>query len=159
MVSIRDWPSQCVEATPSMNRNEHTSTICAPIGAGVGTCHDNRGAYHTPASLPSSTAHPFTFPDPVPPQAVGPIRTVRPNHRANHRYEGSVFDRPGKKAAAGYEPDPAELRTRCRQRGGKDFAVTWMSKIFVNGVAVDALSWSSRPIAKAFKPPFEDVLS
>ena len=139
MVSISHWPNRCVEVTPSLDRNQHTSTICAPIEAGVSTCHDNRGAYHTPASLASPSAHPFTFPGPVSPQAVGAIRTARPNHRASHRYEESVFDRPGKKAAAEYEPDSAELRTRCRQRGGKDFAVAWVSEVFVDGVTVDAL--------------------
>jgi len=51
-----------------------------------------------------------------------------------------VFDRPGKKAAAEYKPDPDELRTRCRQQGGKDFAVAWSSEIFVDGVTVDGLS-------------------
>ena len=50
-----------------------------------------------------------------------------------------MFDRPGKKAAAEHEPDPVQLRTRCQQRGGKDFAVAWVSEIFVDGVTVDAL--------------------
>ena len=50
-----------------------------------------------------------------------------------------MFDRPGKKAAAEHEPDPNELRKRCWQRGGKDFAVTWLSEIFVDGVTVGAL--------------------
>jgi len=53
-----------------------------------------------------------------------------------------VFDRPGKKTAAEYEPDLDELRIRCRQRGGKDFAVAWLSEVFVDGVTVGALSRS-----------------
>ena len=138
MSSTIDWPDQCLEATPSSDRDEHTSTARAPIEAGISARQNNRGVYHTPASLLSST-HPSIFPSPVPPRAVGPIRTVRPNHRASHRYERSVFDRPGKKAAAEYEPDPEELRNRCRQRGGKDFAVAWLNKIFVDGVTVDPL--------------------
>ena len=133
------WPDQCFEATHSLNRNEHTSTACAPIEAGISTRHDSRGVYHTPASLASSSAHPSTFPSPVSPRAVRPIRTVRPNHRASHRYEGSVLCRPGKNAAAEHEHDREKLRRRCRQRGGKEFAIAWLSKIFVDGVTVDAL--------------------
>ena len=50
-----------------------------------------------------------------------------------------MFDRPGKNTAAEYESDPEELRKRCQRRGGKDFAVAWLSEIFVDGVTVDAL--------------------
>jgi hypothetical protein len=139
MSSTSDWPNQCVEATPSSDRNEHTSIICAPIEAGVSTFHDDTGVYHTPASLPGSPAHTFTFPDLGSPRAVGTIRTIRSNHRTSHRYGGSVFDRPGRKAAAEFEPDPNELRNHCRQRGGKDLAVAWLSEIFVDGVTVGAL--------------------
>jgi len=139
MSNTSNWPDQCVEATRSLGRNVQTGTGCAPIQAGVSTRHNNRGDYRTPASLPGPSTHTFTVPDPVFPQAVGAIHTVRLNHRAGHRYKGSVFDRPGKKVAAGYEPDPDELRTRCQQQGGKDFAVAWVSKIFVGRVTVDAL--------------------
>ena len=136
MSNTSDWPDQCVEPTRSLDRNGHTSTGCAPIQAGVSTRHNNRGVYRTPASLPGPT---FTVPDPGFPRAVGAIHTARPNHRAGHRYKESVFDRPGKKVAAGYEPDPDELRTRCQQQGGKNVAVAWVSKVFVDGVTVDAL--------------------
>jgi hypothetical protein len=136
MSSTSDW---IVEATSSLDQNENTSTICGPIEARVSTFHDNGGLYHTPPSLPGPSAHTFTFPDPKSPRAVGAMHIVRPNHRASHRSEGSVFDRPGRKAAAEYEPDPDELRRRCRQRGGKDFAVAWLSEIFVDGVTVGAL--------------------
>ena len=139
MSSTIDWPDRCFEATPSSDRNEHTSTACAPIEAGISTCHNNIGVYHTPASLPSPSVHISAFPVPVPARTVGAIRTVRSNHRASHRYKGSVFSRPGKHSAAGYEPHLEELRKRCRQRGGKDFAVAWLSEIFVDGVTVDAL--------------------
>jgi len=139
MSNTSDWPGQCVEATCSLDRIGHTSTSYAPIEAGVSPRHDNRGAYHTTTSLPGPSAHTFTFPDPVSPRAVDAIHTARPNHRASYRYGGPVFDRPGKKAAAEYEPDPDELRTRCQQQGGKDFAVAWVSKVFVDRVTVDAL--------------------
>ena len=139
MSSAVELPDQRFETTPSLDRNEHTSTARAPIEGKIRTSHRNRGVSHTPASLPSSSSHPPTLPTPVSPRAVGPIRTVRPNHRTSHRYERSVFHRPGKNAAAEHEPDPKKLRKRCRQRGGKDFAVTWLSEIFVDGVTVDAL--------------------
>jgi len=139
MSNTSDWPYLCVEATRSLGRNGHTSTGYAPIEAGVSTRHDNRGVYHTTASLPAPPARTFTFPDPGFPRAVSAIHSVRPSHRASHRNEGSVFDRPGRKTAVEYKPDPDELQTRCRQQGGKHFAVAWLSKIFVNGVTVHAL--------------------
>jgi len=91
-----------------------------------------------PASLPGPSARTFTFPYPVSPQAVGGIHPVQP-HRAIHRYEVPVFDRPGRKVAAEYEPDPDELRTRCQQQGGKESAVDWVSELFVDEVTVDPL--------------------
>ena len=136
MSSTSDWPDQ---ATPSSDQNEHTSIACAPIEAGSSTRYDNRGADHTPASLSSSPTPPSTPASPVPPRAVGAIRTVRSNRQARHRYEQSVFDRPGKKAAAEHEPDPEKLRKRCRRPGVEDFAVAWLSEIFVDVVTVDAL--------------------
>jgi len=135
MSSTSYWPEPGFEATLSLGRNGHTSTGYAPIQAGVST-HDNRGVYHTPASLPGPFAHDFTIPDPVFPRA---IHTVQRNHQGGHRNKESVFDRPGKKVAAGYEPDPDEQRIRCQQQGGKNFAVAWVSRIFVDGVTVDAL--------------------
>jgi hypothetical protein len=136
MSSTSDWPDQYFEATPSFDRNVHA---CTPIEFGVNTFYDHRGVYHTPSSFPGPSAHTFTVSDPMSPRAVGAVRTVRPNHRASHRYEASVFDRPGKKAAAEYEPNLDELRKRCRQQGGKDFAVAWVGEIFADGVAVGAL--------------------
>lgn len=130
------WPDQWFEATPSLDRNEYTSTTCTPIEAGVSTCRDRTMRYHTLASLPSSSAHTSTFSGRAAPPAVGAIHTVQPSHRASHRYEGSAFDRPGKKVAAEYEPDPDTLRERCR---GKNFAVAWLGNIFVDGVTVGAL--------------------
>ena len=50
-----------------------------------------------------------------------------------------MFDRPGKNVAAGYEPDPDALRTRCQQQGGKEFAVTWVGKLFAGEVSVGPL--------------------
>jgi len=112
MTGIDDWSNQCFEEAPCL----------APNG--------------TPASLPDPFA---TLPDLGSPRAVSTIHTVRPNHRANRRHVETVYDRPGKKPAAEYEPDPHRLRKLCRQRGGKDFAVAWISKIFEESVTVGAL--------------------
>jgi len=139
MSSTSNWLDQGVEATRSLDQNGHTSTACAPIEAGVSNRHDNSGLYQRRGQGGTLGYHTVTFPDLVSPRAVGAIHTARPNHRASYRNKGSVFDRPGKKMAAEYEPDPDALRTRCRQQGGNDFAVTWLSKIFVGVVTVDAL--------------------
>jgi len=139
MSDINYWRHQCFGATPPLDQIMHANTAGAPVEAGVSTYYDPRGAHHTPASVPGPSAHTDTFPDPVSPRAVGAIRTVRSNHRASHRYDHTVFDRPGKKAPAEYEPDPDELQKRCRQRGGKDYAVAWIGTLFVDIVTVAAL--------------------
>lgn len=127
------------EETRALDRDEYKNAAFAPIQAGVGMGYDHRGACHTRRPLIDPPARPCTFPDPVSLRAVGVTRTMRPSHRASHRYEESAFDRPGKKAAAENEPDPGKLQTLCQQRGGKDFAVAWITEIFVDGVTVDAL--------------------
>ena len=80
--------------------------------------------------------HTSVFPGAVSPGAIGSIRTMRPDHRASLR---RVYDRPGKKPSVEYELDPEKLRNRCRKQGGKDFAVAWLSEIFVDGVTMGAL--------------------
>ena len=139
MAGINNRSDLRFEARGSLDRNAYKSTTFAPIEAGVSTCYDYKGVYHTTESLLDPPAQPLILPDPASLRAVGVRRTMPSNRRASHRYEGSVFDRPGKKAAAENEPDPDKLQMRCRQRGGKDFAIAWISKIFVDGVTVDGL--------------------
>ena len=50
-----------------------------------------------------------------------------------------VYDKPGKRPAAPYEPDLSRLQELSRQRGGQDFAIAWMRKIFTKGVTANAL--------------------
>jgi hypothetical protein len=50
-----------------------------------------------------------------------------------------VYDRPGKKPGAEYEPDPIRLRTLCQLRGGTAFACRWITAVFEYGVTVEAL--------------------
>ena len=51
-----------------------------------------------------------------------------------------VYDRPGKKLAAPYEPGLPRLQELSRQRGGQDFAIAWIPKVFKKGVTINALS-------------------
>jgi hypothetical protein len=50
-----------------------------------------------------------------------------------------VYDRPGKKPAAEYEPDPIKLEALCRLRGGTEFACQWILRAFEGGVTLGAL--------------------
>ena len=50
-----------------------------------------------------------------------------------------VYDRPGKKPAAEYEPDPIKLEALCRLRGGMEFACQWIPRVFNSGVTLGAL--------------------
>lgn len=51
-----------------------------------------------------------------------------------------VYDKPGKKPAVNYEPNLLRLQELSRWRGGQDFAITWLAKVFTNGVTPDALT-------------------
>jgi len=50
-----------------------------------------------------------------------------------------VYDRPGRKPAAGYEPDPLKLQASCQLHGGTDFACQWIPTAFKDGVTLEAL--------------------
>ena len=70
---------------------------------------------------------------------LGPIRqeaSSRKRREALHR----IYDKPGKKPAIDCEPNLLRLQELSRQRGGQDFAVTWIAKAFTNGVAPYALT-------------------
>ena len=70
---------------------------------------------------------------------VGPIRqeaSSRKRRKALHR----VYNKPGKKHAVDCEQNISILQEISRQRGGQDFAITWIAKAFVNGVTTNALT-------------------
>ena len=50
-----------------------------------------------------------------------------------------VYDQPGKKPAAEYEPDPITLEALCRARGGMESACQWIPRVFEGGVTLEAL--------------------
>jgi len=62
----------------------------------------------------------------------------RPPHHTPVPEERSC-DRPGKKPAAPFQPDPLKLEESCRQAGGTTFAVDWIISIFKYGVTTEAL--------------------
>jgi hypothetical protein len=53
--------------------------------------------------------------------------------------EERVYDRPGKKPAAQFQPDPLKLEETCRQTEGSAFAVDWIISTFKYGVSTEAL--------------------
>jgi len=69
-----------------------------------------------------------------------PRGVVRHQPRITHeRRARRVYDQPGKKPAAEYEPDPGELQVSCRLRGGTNFACQWIPTVFNDGVTLNAL--------------------
>ena len=78
----------------------------------------------------------------VKPRQVQPRGVARhQSHIARERQNSirKVRDRPGKKPAAEYEPDPIKLEALCRLRGGMEFACQWIPKVFNGGVTLEAL--------------------
>ena len=71
--------------------------------------------------------------------SVGPIRQ-QPSSRRRRQALQRIYDNPGKKPAVTHESSPRRLLELSRQRGGQDFAITWIAKVFSNGVTPDALT-------------------
>ena len=64
----------------------------------------------------------------------------QPDHvTLHHNRKAKSYDRPGKKPAVPYEGDPLELQKHCKRRGGRDFAVNWITVAFKRDVSLDAL--------------------
>ena len=53
--------------------------------------------------------------------------------------EERSYDRPGKKPAAPFQPDPLKLEESCRCAAGSTFAVNWIVATFKHGVTTEAL--------------------
>jgi hypothetical protein len=69
---------------------------------------------------------------------AGPVRQ-QSGCRTPHQALQRVYDRPGSKPAAPSEPDLLRLQILSRLRGGKDFAIAWIPKAFMEGVTTNAL--------------------
>ena len=70
---------------------------------------------------------------------AGPIRQQASSRKRRQALQ-RVYDKPGNKPPATYEPDLLRLQELSRQRGGQDFAIAWILKAFANGVTARALS-------------------
>ena len=65
---------------------------------------------------------------------------MRHQSRVTHtRQRPKLYDRPGRKPAAEYEPDPVKLQASCELSGGTNFACQWISTVFKDGVTQEAL--------------------
>ena len=69
---------------------------------------------------------------------AGPIRQQISSRKRRQALQ-RVYDKPGNKPAVTHEGDPLRLQTLSRQRGGEDFAIAWIPKIFTKGVTARAL--------------------
>jgi hypothetical protein len=70
---------------------------------------------------------------------MGPVKQQSPSRKRRQALQ-RVYDKPGIKPAAPYEPDLPRLQVLSRQRGGQRFAIAWIPKAFTKGVTTDALS-------------------
>ena len=91
----------------------------------VDTPHD------TPLNAPFQATYPPAMSRADPSQPRLPHDTPVPEERS--------YDRPGKKPAAPFQPDPLKLEESCRRAGGTTFAVDWIISIFKYGVTIEAL--------------------
>ena len=66
--------------------------------------------------------------------APNQLRIVHTRQKSARR----VYDRPGKKPATEFEPDPLKLQASCEQRGGTDFACQWIPVIFKDSATLGA---------------------
>ena len=91
----------------------------------------------------SKTSAPLPSPaNPVEHRRAQPHGIARQQPRIAHDRQKSfrkVYDRPGKKLAAEYEPDPIKLEALCQLRGGTEFACQWVLRVFEGGVTLGAL--------------------
>jgi hypothetical protein len=70
---------------------------------------------------------------------AGPVRQQSSSRKRRQALQ-RVYDKPGSKPAAPSELDLPRLQVLSRQRGGQDFAIGWIPKVFTRGVTADALS-------------------
>ena len=69
---------------------------------------------------------------------AGPIRQQASSRKRRQALQ-RVYDKPGNKPPATYEPDLLRLQELSRQRGGEDFAIAWILKAFTEGVTARTL--------------------
>ncbi len=80
---------------------------------------------------------PFRTTRPPDTSLVVPSQLHRP--RVTPAPEEKSYDRPGRKPAAPFQPDPLILEESCRRARGSTFAVDWVISTFKHGVTTEAL--------------------
>ena len=60
---------------------------------------------------------------------AGPIRKESSSRKRRQALQ-RVYDKPGKKPAVAYKPNISRLQELFRQRGGQDFVIAWVAKVF-----------------------------
>jgi len=70
-----------------------------------------------------------------------PARLIRQQSSRRTRRQAlqRVYDKPGSKPAAPYQPDITRPQVLSRRRGGQAFAIAWIPKVFAKGMTADAL--------------------
>ena len=115
----------CTSAQPPTEGPQEGGSISTEVATALGTPHD------APFNVPFRTTCPPTT-----------SRSV-PSHRRLPRgaliSEERSYDRPGKKPAAQFQPDPLKLEESCHRAGGSTFAVNWIMATFKYGVSTQAL--------------------
>jgi len=77
----------------------------------------------------------------MPSRQDAPARLIRQQSSRRTRRQAlqRVYDRPGSKPAAPYEPDIPRLQVLSRQRGGQAFAIAWIPRAFAKGITAGAI--------------------
>ena len=102
---------------------------CGSIPTEVAPELDN--SHDAPLHAPCRTTRPPDTSRVVPSQLHRPRDTPTPEERS--------YDRPGRKPAAQFQPNPLILEESCRRAGGSTFAVDWVISTFQHGVTTEAL--------------------
>jgi len=74
-----------------------------------------------------------------PPATSRALPSQPPLPRGTPAPDDRSYDRPGKKRASHFQPDPFKLQESCRRAGGSTFAVDWIISTFKYGVTIEAL--------------------
>jgi len=145
----------------SLIRRVRSGFVFADILAPSQYAQENHPSTHSglilqtsPASLPE-LAHQSQYPtrtevhspasnsdmDPMHSRQGAPAGLIRQESSSRKRRQAlqRVYDKPGKKPAVAYEPNILILQELFRQRGGQDFAIAWVAKVFTTGITAVTL--------------------
>jgi len=115
----------CFSARPPTEVSQEGGSTLTERAPELDISHD------APFDAPFPTIRPPATRRALPSQPLLPRDTPVPDERS--------YDRPGKKPAAHFRPDPLKLQESCRRAGGSAFAVDWIISTFMYGVTTEAL--------------------